>query len=46
MVLVNDLMDLLEELIQAMEASCSGMGLTISSRKTEILAFRPADRPS
>ena len=29
-----------------MEVSCSKMGLTISSKKTKILAVRPAGRPS
>ena len=46
MALVSDSMDLLEELLQAMEVSCSEMGLTISSKKTKILAVHPADRPS
>lgn len=29
-----------------MKVSCSEMGLTISSKKTKILAICPADRPS
>ena len=46
MALISDSMDLLEELMQAMEVSCSEMGLTISSTKSKILALRPTDRPS
>ena len=40
--LFSDSMDLLEELMQAMEVSCSEMGLTISSTKSKILTVRPA----
>ena len=46
MALVSDSMDLLKVLMQAMEISCSEMGLTISSRKTQVLTIRPADRTS
>ena len=46
MVLVSVSMDALEELLHAMEASCCEMGLTISTRKTKILAIRPAVNPS
>ena len=46
MALISDSMDLLEELMQAMEVSCSEMGLTINPTESKILAVRPADRPS
>ena len=46
MALFSDSMDLLEELMQAMEVSCSEMGLTIRSTKSKILAVHPAGRPS
>ena len=46
MALISDSMDLLEELMQAMEVSCSEMGLTITLTKFKILAVRPADRPA
>ena len=46
MALISDSMNLLEELMQAMEVSCSEMGLTISSTKSKILAVRQTDRPS
>ena len=46
MALISDSMDLLEELMQAMEVSCSVMGLTISSTKSKIHAVRQTDRPS
>ena len=46
MALISDSMDLLEELMQAMEVSCSEMGLTISSTKSKILAVPLAGRPS
>ena len=41
MALISDSMDMLEEVLRAMEVSCSEMGLTISSKKTKILAVRP-----
>ena len=44
--LISDSMYALEEVIQAMEIGCSEMGLTISSKKTRILAVHPADKPS
>ena len=40
MALISDVMDMLEEVLRTMEVSCSEMGLTISSRKTKILAVR------
>ena len=46
MALISDSRGLLEELIQAMEVSCSEMGLTISAKNTKILAVHPAVRPS
>ena len=46
MALISDLMDLLKELLQAMEVNCSEVGLTIRSKKTKILAIRPAERTS
>ena len=46
MALISDSMDMLEEVLRAMEVSCSEMGLTISSKKTKILAVHPASRPS
>ena len=46
MALFSDSMDLLEELMLAMEVSCSEMVLTISSTKSKILAVPPAGRPS
>ena len=44
--LISDSMDALEEVMQAMEIGCSEMGLTISLKKTKILAVHPADKPS
>ena len=44
--LVSESMDLLEELLRAVEVSCYETGLTISARKTKILTVRPADNPS
>ena len=41
MALVGDSIDTLEEILRVFDASCLGMGLTISSRKIEILAVRP-----
>ena len=46
MSLISNLMDMLEEVLRAMEVSCSEMGLTISSKKINILAVRPAGTPS
>ena len=40
MVLVSDSMDILEELLKALDATCSGMGLTISARKTSAVETR------
>ena len=34
--LISDSMDILKEVLQAMEVSCFEMGLTISSKKTKI----------
>ena len=44
--LISDSMDALEEVMQALEIGCSEMELTISSKKTNILAVHPADKPS
>ena len=41
MALVSDSMDALEETLRALDVSCSGMGLSISSKKTKILAVCP-----
>ena len=41
MALVSDSMDALEEILRALDATCSEMGLTISSKKTKILAVHP-----
>ena len=46
MALISDSMDMLEKVLRAMEVSCSEMGLTISSKKTKILAVHSASRPS
>ena len=46
MALISDSMNLLEELMQAMEVSCSEMALTINSTTSKILAVRQTDRPS
>ena len=37
MALISDSMDMLGEVLRAMEVSCNEMGLTISSKKTQIL---------
>ena len=39
--LVSDSMDAMEEVLRVLDASCLGMGLTISSEKTKILAVHP-----
>ena len=41
MCLVSDSMDKLEEMLMDMDESCSEMGLTISARKTKIMAVLP-----
>ena len=42
--LVSDSMDALEEVLRALDAVCSGLGLSISSKKTKILAILPSIR--
>ena len=42
MALVSDSMDALEEVLRGLDAVCSGMGLSISSKKTKILAILPS----
>ena len=46
MALISDSMDILKEVLRAMEVSCFEMGLTISSKKTKIFAVHSAGRPS
>ena len=46
MALVSHSMDALEEFLRALDASCSGIGLTISSKKTKILAVCPTSSSS
>ena len=41
MAMVADSMDVLEEILRGFNSMCEGMGLTISGRKTKILAVRP-----
>ena len=41
MALVYDSMDELEGILTALDASCFGMGLTISSKRTKILVVHP-----
>ena len=42
MAIVSDSIDALEEVLQSMNDVCSGVGLSISSKKTKILAIRPS----
>ena len=41
-VLVSDSMDSLEEVLRSLDAICSGVGLSISFKKTKILAVCPS----
>ena len=41
MAMVRDFMDALEEVLQSINDVCSGVGLSISSKKTKILAIPP-----
>ena len=43
MALISDSMDLLEEVMQAMEIGCAEMTLTIASKKTNTPALRSGD---
>ena len=43
MALVSDSMDALEEVLRSLDAVCSGIGLSISSKKTMILAVQPSN---
>ena len=43
MALVSDSMDALEELLRALSALCTGMGLSVNAGKTKILAVRPTN---
>ena len=42
MVIVSDSMDALEEVLRSVNSVCSGAGLSISTKKTKILAIRPS----
>ena len=42
MALVSDPMDTLEEVLRSLDSVCSGVGLSISSKKTKILAVLPS----
>ena len=42
MALVSDSMDTLEEVLRSLDAVCSGVGLSISSKKSKILAICPS----
>ena len=42
MALVSDSMDALEEVLRSLSAVCSGVGLSITSKKTKILMIRPS----
>ena len=42
MALVSDSMDALEEVLRSLDAVCSGVGLSISSKKSKILAICPS----
>ena len=42
MALVSDSMDTLEEVLSSLDSVCSGVGLSISSKKTKILAVLPS----
>jgi len=42
MVLVSDSMGLLEEILRTLHSTCSGMGLSINTKKTKILAMCPS----
>ena len=42
MALVSDSMNVLEEILRTFDATCSGMGLIISSKKTKFLAVHSA----
>ena len=46
MALVSDSMDTLEEVLQSLNSVCSGVGLSISSKKTKILAVVLSPSPS
>ena len=42
MALTSDSMDTLEEMLSTLNSTCSGMGLTISTKKTKIMAICPS----
>ena len=46
MTLVSDSMDVLEEVLRTLHTTCSGMGLSISCKKSKILAVRPTKSTS
>ena len=46
MTLVSDSMDVLEEVLRTLHTTCSGMGLSISCKKSKILAVCPTNSTS
>ena len=42
MALISNSMDALEEVLRSLDAVCSGIGLSVSSKKTKILAILPS----
>ena len=45
MALVSDSMGTLEDVLRSLDSACSGVGLSISSKKTKILAVLPSPYP-